>query len=106
MSKISPTGDSLRACNAGQHPATASGTTAGATACLNRETSMTAFRFVHFAGAAALALTALFAAPQPAAAQSKKIRIGFVTRSEEHTSELQVTNAHLVCRLLLEKQKK
>src|SRR3546814_10147373 len=79
MSKISPTGDSLRACNAGQHPATASGTNAGATACLYRETSMTAFRFVHFAGAAALALTALFAAPQPAAAQSKKIRIGFVT---------------------------
>src|SRR3546814_5168884 len=27
-------------------------------------------------------------------------------RSEEHTSELQVTNAHLVCRLLLEKKKK
>src|SRR3546814_2315175 len=27
-------------------------------------------------------------------------------RSEEHTSELQVTNAHLVCRLLLEKNKK
>src|SRR3546814_4202731 len=27
------------------------------------------------------------------------------TRSEEHTSEL-VTNAHLVCRLLLEKKKK
>src|SRR3546814_7515562 len=26
--------------------------------------------------------------------------------SEEHTSELQVTNAHLVCRLLLEKKKK
>src|SRR3546814_593523 len=26
-------------------------------------------------------------------------------RSEEHTSELPVTNAHLVCRLLLEKQK-
>src|SRR3546814_1828802 len=26
-------------------------------------------------------------------------------RSEEHTSELQVTNAHLVCRLLLEKNK-
>src|SRR3546814_4908680 len=25
-------------------------------------------------------------------------------RSEEHTSELQSTNAHLVCRLLLEKQ--
>src|SRR3546814_7264432 len=29
-----------------------------------------------------------------------------VVRSEEHTSELQVTNAHLVCRLLLEKKKK
>src|SRR3546814_4216319 len=29
-----------------------------------------------------------------------------VLRSEEHTSELQVTNAHLVCRLLLEKKKK
>src|SRR3546814_5187574 len=27
------------------------------------------------------------------------------TRSEEHTSELPVTNAHLVCRLLLEKKK-
>src|SRR3546814_9137786 len=26
-------------------------------------------------------------------------------RSEEHTSELQFTNAHLVCRLLLEKKK-
>src|SRR3546814_9476706 len=25
-------------------------------------------------------------------------------RSEEHTSELQVTNAHLVCRLMLEKK--
>src|SRR3546814_7838176 len=30
---------------------------------------------------------------------------GGATRSEEHTSELQVTNAHLVCRLLLEKKK-
>src|SRR3546814_1984337 len=31
---------------------------------------------------------------------------GFIRgRSEEHTSELQVTNAHLVCRLLLEKKK-
>src|SRR3546814_3436102 len=28
------------------------------------------------------------------------------TRSEEHTSELQVTNAQLVCRLLLENKKK
>src|SRR3546814_8980737 len=28
------------------------------------------------------------------------------SRSEEHTSELQVTNAQLVCRLLLEKKKK
>src|SRR3546814_3788385 len=27
------------------------------------------------------------------------------SRSEEHTSELQVTNAHIVCRLLLEKKK-
>src|SRR3546814_4614145 len=27
------------------------------------------------------------------------------TRSEEHTSETPVTNAHLVCRLLLEKKK-
>src|SRR3546814_2126886 len=31
---------------------------------------------------------------------------GPVARSEEHTSELPVTNAHLVCRLLLEKNKK
>src|SRR3546814_1039411 len=28
-----------------------------------------------------------------------------VNRSEEHTSELPVTNAHLVCRILLEKKK-
>src|SRR3546814_6791521 len=28
------------------------------------------------------------------------------TRSEEHKSELQVTNAHIVCRLLLEKKQK
>src|SRR3546814_6284530 len=32
--------------------------------------------------------------------------IAIEARSEEHTSELQVTNAHLVCRLLLEKKKK
>src|SRR3546814_7090005 len=32
-------------------------------------------------------------------------RDGEISRSEEHTSEL-VTNAHLVCRLLLEKKKK
>src|SRR3546814_2570247 len=32
-------------------------------------------------------------------------RAGQSSRSEEHTSELQVTNAHLVCRLLLEKKK-
>src|SRR3546814_9483027 len=30
---------------------------------------------------------------------------GVMGRSEEHTSELPVTNAHLVCRLLLEKKK-
>src|SRR3546814_7509826 len=30
---------------------------------------------------------------------------GDYVRSEEHTSELPVTNAHLVCRLLLEKKK-
>src|SRR3546814_8394164 len=33
-------------------------------------------------------------------------RIPTTTRSEEHTSELPVTNAHIVCRLLLEKKKK
>src|SRR3546814_1076303 len=31
--------------------------------------------------------------------------LNYLTRSEEHTSELPVTNAHLVCRLLLEKKK-
>src|SRR3546814_1051787 len=34
----------------------------------------------------------------------QKVRPG-QARSEEHTSELPVTNAHLVCRLLLEKKK-
>src|SRR3546814_3541630 len=33
------------------------------------------------------------------------LRPGQMVRSEEHTSELPVTNAHLVCRLLLEKKK-
>src|SRR3546814_3025522 len=31
-------------------------------------------------------------------------KLGFFSRSEEHTSELQVTNAHLVCRLLIAKK--
>src|SRR3546814_8823328 len=31
---------------------------------------------------------------------------GIPMRSEEHTSETPVTNAHLVCRLLLEKKKR
>src|SRR3546814_936438 len=34
-----------------------------------------------------------------------KVNITTISRSEEHTSELQSTNAHLVCRLLLEKKK-
>src|SRR3546814_1163911 len=33
-------------------------------------------------------------------------RVHIATRSEEHTYELQFTNAHLVCRPLLETQKK
>src|SRR3546814_5062408 len=37
-------------------------------------------------------------------AASVKLPIARTRRSEEHTSELQVTNAHLVCRLLLEKK--
>src|SRR3546814_3689521 len=36
---------------------------------------------------------------------SARLRGWCARRSEEHTSELQVTNAHLVCRLLLEKKK-
>src|SRR3546814_6503852 len=48
--------------------------------------------------------------PQPARASSNASTAAgrilcIVGRSEEHTSELQVTNAHLVCRLLLEKKK-
>src|SRR3546814_19017250 len=38
--------------------------------------------------------------------QGCKVGLGGHLRSEEHTSELPVTNAHLVCRLLLEKKKK
>src|SRR5690554_7574497 len=37
--------------------------------------------------------------------QSRKIDLTTMTRSEEHTSELQ-SRPHLVCRLLLEKKKK
>src|SRR3546814_2040383 len=40
------------------------------------------------------------AAPRPALAAVPSVR------SEEHTSETPVTNAHLVCRLLLEKKNK
>src|SRR5687768_2071932 len=35
---------------------------------------------------------------------SARVKIGFASRSEEHTSELQ-SRLHLVCRLLLEKKK-
>src|SRR5438034_7256626 len=38
-------------------------------------------------------------------AQHENIRVGFLNRSEEHTSELQ-SHSDLVCRLLLEKKKK
>src|SRR3546814_10619844 len=41
-------------------------------------------------------------AASPCAGHSAPVR----RRSEEHTSETPVTNAHLVCRLLLEKKKK
>src|SRR3546814_9735805 len=34
------------------------------------------------------------------------VRVAPARRSEEHTSETPVTNAHLVCRLLLEKKQK
>src|SRR2546422_1871502 len=37
--------------------------------------------------------------------RAERVRVHFVTRSEEHTSELQ-SRLHLVCRLLLEKKKK
>src|SRR3546814_5297913 len=47
----------------------------------------------------------VFAIPKLLERNSLKVSdIGL--RSEEHTSELPVTNAHLVCRLLLEKKKK
>src|SRR3546814_9749400 len=38
--------------------------------------------------------------------QRRGSRRGGEARSEEHTSELPVTNAHIVCRLLLEKKNK
>src|SRR3546814_9000693 len=43
-------------------------------------------------------------APPPPRAASHRSSAPSSTRSEEHTSELQ-SNAHLVCRLLLEKKK-
>src|SRR3546814_2388157 len=33
------------------------------------------------------------------------VETALISKSEEHTSELPVTNAHIVCRLLLEKKK-
>src|SRR3546814_9017493 len=42
----------------------------------------------------------------PQADSAARARAAEVKRSEEHTSETPVTNAHLVCRLLLEKKKK
>src|SRR3546814_3434074 len=36
-------------------------------------------------------------------ASARRVRLG---RSEEHTSELPVTNSHIVCRLLLEQNKR
>src|SRR5438552_409640 len=42
---------------------------------------------------------------RPAIETPDEVRVRFVFRSEEHTSELQSPD-HLVCRLLLEKKKK
>src|SRR3546814_1038160 len=44
--------------------------------------------------------------PAPSASATNTPHEITITRSEEHTSEPPVTNAHLVCRLLLEKKKK
>src|SRR5215208_3553637 len=53
--------------------------------------------------------TTLFRSPFPAAVWRpvtlRSLRLPYVRRSEEHTSELQ-SRGHLVCRLLLEKKKK
>src|SRR3546814_2120635 len=46
-----------------------------------------------------------YCAPSWAAGAHPHIPSAAVIRSEEHTSETPVTNAHLVCRLLLEKTK-
>src|SRR3546814_5466397 len=43
---------------------------------------------------------------RPSCVRAKPKPCSTPARSEEHTSELPVTNAHLVCRLLLEKKKK
>src|SRR3546814_8206840 len=51
---------------------------------------------------------ALFGDADPTATLRRLHALGVeevAVRSEEHTSELQVTNAQLVCRLLLEKKK-
>src|SRR3546814_2229569 len=46
------------------------------------------------------------AVAHPAYGHAARVFPGCEVRSEEHTSETPVTNAHLVCRLLLEKKKK
>src|SRR3546814_6895084 len=57
-------------------------------------------------GTTDILLTPLFFELQlPTAYSPSRYTSAGYDRSEEHTSELQVTNAHLVCRLLLEKKK-
>src|SRR2546422_4911201 len=69
-------------------------------------------RYAAFSAAAALGLSAQLSAQGAApvaldldATLEGAAATGTVTRSEEHTSELQ-SRLHLVCRLLLEKKKK
>src|SRR3546814_4728438 len=59
----------------------------------------------HKAGAGGLAAGVFHRCRPLAQGPGQGPRAAVVERSEEHTSELQVTNAHLVCRLLLEQQK-
>src|SRR3546814_9354073 len=59
-------------------------------------------------GGSEIAPVGTFPPPLPSRSERPHIRLAFLEshfRSEEHTSELQVTTANLVCRLLLEKNK-
>src|SRR2546422_3206942 len=71
---------------------------------IRRPPRSTLFPYTTLFRSPPLQTTSAQIAPQPRTPFGNQARVAILSRSEEHTSELQ-SRLHLVCRLLLEKKK-